>query len=243
MNNEKTEAHRRAGFTLVEMMVVVVIILILLGVVFQMVRPAGDKATRAKTVARLEKLKAALEEFYAEYGQYPPVPYYDNEQPIRYEWPSKTGMRSDLIGTFKDETWGDAPLFTFGLMSFLVTRYEGRAGKTWPTLLENAQWSDHNSSMTGDQSRDAIAIARWAPFLEGATYGDVKPRGSGGRSYTNTFVSAYDGWENDFVYVSPPPHQSYLLFSKGPDNSYDKSDPGNRKLPANKDNVYGDAGF
>ena len=55
--------RRRAGFTLVEMLVVIVIILVLMGVVFKMTRPSASKQAEAETVAKLERLKAALEEF------------------------------------------------------------------------------------------------------------------------------------------------------------------------------------
>lgn len=251
----KCACARRAGFTLVEMLVVVVIILILLGVVFKMVRPAGLQASKAQTVARLSKLKAAMEEFYAEYGQYPPVPYYDFgkidkngnpllEQPVFYEYPWKEGMRPDLIGAFEDQTWGTAPLFTFGMLSFLVTRHEDHAENGWPSLQDLGQWGNHNSQK-GDQARDTRACKQWAPFLAGVTHGDIRGHSLGGNAsgaYTNSYVTAWDGWENDFIYVSPPPHQSYLLFSKGPDGAYDSTEPENRGAKANKDNIYGDAG-
>jgi prepilin-type N-terminal cleavage/methylation domain-containing protein len=250
-----TGARRRAGFTLVEMLVVVVIILILLGVVFKMVRPAGLQASKAQTVARLSKLKAAMEEFYAEYGQYPPVPYYDLgkkdkngnpllEQPVYYEYAWKGGMRPDLTGAFEDQTEGTAPLFRFGLVSFLVTRDSGHADKGWPSLKNLDQWGNYNSGKN-DQARDTRACKQWAPFLEGVLgrpqdYDGVHRLG--GSAYTNLVYSASDGWERQFIYVSPPPHQSYLLFSKGPDGAYDSTEPENRGAKANKDNIYGDAG-
>ena len=235
----------RAGFTLVEMLVVIVIILVLMGVVFKMTRPAIGKQAEAQTVAKLERLKAAMEEFYAEYGHYPPVPYYDGGQPLCYEYPWKQGMRSDLIGKFGDQTWDTAPLFTFGLMSFLMPRYDDRAENAWPSLLDNDQWGDYNDQKK-DIERDARACKRWAPFVVDITenhLADNKIGGVASAAYTNQLVTVRDGWERDFIYVSPPPHQSYLLFSVGPDGGYDKSDPGNRDRPANKDNIYGDVGF
>ena len=241
----RREGSRRAGFTLVEMLVVIVIILVLMGVVFKMTRPAIGKQAEAETVARLERLKAAMEEFYAEYGHYPPVPYYAGGQPVRYEYPWKPGMRSDMTGKFEDQTWDKAPLFTFGLMSFLMPRYDDRAENAWPSLLNNVQWSTYNDQKA-DLERDARACKRWAPFVVDITenhLADNKIGGVASAAYTNQLVTVRDGWERDFIYVSPPPHQSYLLFSVGPDGGYDKSDPGNRDRPANKDNIYGDVGF
>jgi prepilin-type N-terminal cleavage/methylation domain-containing protein len=288
-----TGARQRAGFTLVEMLVVVVIILILLGVVFKMLRPAGNQAAKAATIARLERLKAALEEFYAEYGQYPPVPYYKNvsegsgpdsnlrlrnivpegklAQPVVFEYPTTNGMSSDLTGSFKDQTWERAPLFIFGLMSFLVNRnnHTGRFNPNKPDyhkekwyndLFEDPQWGQNNSDRF-NQTRHANAVARWWPFVADAIY--PKYPDEAGRPDTmrfidqnqthyNSFVSAKDAWpsgdaepwsfDRDFIYISPPPHQSYLLFSRGPDGKYDFDNPEDRKRPDNKDNIYGDAG-
>lgn len=291
-----TGARRRAGFTLVEMLVVVVIILILLGVVFKMLRPAGNQAAKAATIARLEKLKAALEEFYAEYGQYPPVPYYKNvsegfgpdrklrlrnivpegklAQPVAFEYPTTNGMSSDLTGSFEDQTWERAPLFTFGLMSFLVNRnqHTGRFNPNKPDehrekwyidLFYDAQWGQNNSDKF-NQTRHANAVARWWPFIADEIYPDYPPDPKNGPSpdikrfidqnqtHFNSFVSAKDAWpsgddeawhwDRDFIYVSPPPHQSYLLFSRGPDGKYDFEKPGDRKSPDNKDNIYGNSG-
>ena len=237
---------RRAGFTLVEMLVVIVIILVLMGVVFRMTGPAAGKQAEAVTVKNLERLKAAIEEFYAEYGQYPPVPYYRGSQNLGYEYPWKQGMRSDMIGKFGDQNHETAPLFTFGLMSFLLPRHTGRAGEAWDSLLDNDQWGDYNDQK-GDLTRDARACTRWAPFLEGILTGPLLTEqflaGKKSDAYTNLTMTVWDGWERDLVYVSPPPHQSYLLFSMGPDGTYDSKEPDNRDSPANKDNIYGDVGF
>ena len=44
------DGRRRAGFTLIEMLVVIVIILILMGVVFKMTRPAAGKDTASRGI-------------------------------------------------------------------------------------------------------------------------------------------------------------------------------------------------
>jgi len=261
MQRKTQNMKRNAGFTLVEMLVVIVIILVLMGVVFKMTRPSASKQAEAETVAKLERLKAVLEEFYAEYGQYPPVPYYKNVgnrlddaaprdapvQPLGYEYPWKDGMRSDMTGKFADQTWDTAPIYTFGLMSFLLPRYADRAGNAWNTLLDNDQWGNYNDQKE-DLGRDKRACARWWPFLEPIVSSDNSVCLIGNDAYTNITATVFDGWGlylriNEFVYVSPPPHQSYLLFSKGPDHKYDYKDPGNRGSSYNKDNIYGDVGF
>ena len=263
MKQETTERKRggqcRAGFTLVEMLVVIVIILVLMGLVFKMSRPVIGKQAEAVTIRNLERLKAALEEYYAEYGQYPPVPHYPNIrkwldpdlpdgamiQPLCYEYNWDGGMRSDMVGKFGDENheYKDGPLFSFGLMSFLVPRRGGTGGiNGWPTIYDHPQWLDYNEG-TEDSERDKRACARWAPFLEDIIYTDFGGRSIDGDAYTNYFKTVRDGWESPLVYVSPPPHQTYLLFSKGPDKACDLDAPDNRSRPANKDNIYGDVGF
>lgn len=221
-------ALRRAAFTLVEMLVVVLLISVLAGMVFKLTGLAGDKAAKATTLARLERLKTALEEFYAEYGQYPPVPVYPDEdppQPFRYEYADEEFMDSNIpiaiksIGGTWAESWSKAPVFTFGLMSFLVTRYQGYGEKGYGGTRETSQWGDHNTATSSDQPRDSAAVQRWAPILKDILHGTLSdlhttPTGAG---YTNGVVTVLDGWGREFHYESPPPHQTYRLFSGGPD--------------------------
>ncbi len=245
----KGQRSPRRGFTMIEMMVVIVIIAILAGLVFKLMQPASQRMSKSVTVARLERLKAAIEEFYADYGQYPPVPYYGNVQPFGYEYPVNDGMRSDMVGGFHDKTWDQAPLFTFGLMAFLAPRYDSRAEHAWPTLLvdkdwKEPQWSTYNTE-TNDQPRDVAFARRVRPFLDGITETDYRSRTIGNnasQAYTNLYYTVEDGWHREFIYRSPPPHQSYLLFSRGADGQYDSENPGNRNIKVNKDNIYGHVG-
>ncbi len=266
----------QTGFTLIEMLVVIVIILILMGVVFRMVRMVGNRSAESVTEAKLSKLKAAVEEFYAEYGLYPPVPYYRNVadpagnfldkdagaarhpetgkpwgadalvQPVRYERVWEDGGLQGKTGTFKNETWDTAPAFTFGLISFLTPRFQGAVSNAFENglaeMMNDPQWRNYNDAVR-DQPRDVRACERWAPFLKDVVSGDHRAGRTVGNTrsgYTNVFITVHDGWEHEFVYVSPPPHQSYLLFSRGRDNAYDYNDPHNRASAKNKDNIYGD---
>lgn len=240
---KRTTDRQYKGFTLIEMLVVIVIIAILTGLVFKLMGYASDRAAISQTAATIEKVRAALEEFYAEYGQYPPVPYYEGDQPVRYEYPSAWGMRKDLTGSFGDQDWNEAPIFTFGLMSYLLPRFEGHADRAedYDELFRHPQWTTHNSQKE-DPERDLAAIKRWSPFLQGITAGDIAIRTIGDnarQAYTNTYVTVRDYWKRELVYHSPPPHQSYVLLSKGPDGKCDLKNP---SAPANKDNVVGQAG-
>jgi len=45
---------------------------------------------------------------------------------------------------------------------------------------------------------------------------DPKTHEVGGATYRNASVTVNDGWENEFYYYSPPPYQTYTLWSAGP---------------------------
>ena len=250
--------RRRGGFTLIEMLVVVLIMALLMGLLVRYMTKAEDRANRAATENTIAKVSAALEEFFAEYGQYQPVPVYkgDECQPIYFEFPveykdpdpragnaSSVPPTPDLSGTqwisnMKLNPCSDPDLtqrlFTFGLVSFLMPRYE--------TVLEKSPWFDANRSAfsdpntqwkfhtpsSGDQPRDLAAIARWAPFLGGVRVGGSwkwapPPDGviqGASWSHTNTTMvwlnqgfTIKDAWGAPLKYQSVPPHQSYRLWS------------------------------
>lgn len=245
---------RRRGFTLIEMMVVIVIIAVLAGLVVRILTKASESAAKAATLAKLERLKAAVEEYYAVYGQYPPVPLYkvspdkdDMEQPVAYEYPMTMGMRPQVAGALAsaDCEWDDGPIFTFGLLGFLTPRFEPvedlHNDPTYAGLLGTRQWETHNA-VHADQLRDKIAVERWYPFIEPIITHHWRARTFHGQAYTNAIITVWDGWDRDFIYHSPPPHQSYLLYSKGPDGRHDPDHRQDRGRPANRDNIYGDIG-
>ena len=64
----------RAGFTLIELMVVVLIIAILMSVMFRLSGLGDDTDRKNTTIARLQKIENCLSGYYAVYGSYPPVP-------------------------------------------------------------------------------------------------------------------------------------------------------------------------
>lgn len=241
----RTQARRnppqRGGFTLIEMLVVVIIIAILAGMVLGLVKLSGQWAAKAKTNAELGKVRAAIEEFYIEYGKYPPVPMYGGRQPFGYEYATPYGItpgnaRNIASGSF---SWEEAPVFTFGLMSFLVRRYgdpsidntvhaENLAAvgvdSAYKLLLGLDQWEKYNLNNDKDQARDIKAIDRWRTFLDSPTiYGVYNKSNSALQNmttvlfaYTNLLLTVKDGWDQELNYSSSPPYQSYKLWSRGP---------------------------
>jgi hypothetical protein len=121
-------------------------------------------------------------------------------------------------------------------MSFLVTRYEGRADNVvsiYPNLLPpgNPQWGpDHNQvvggNIVGDQERDTRAMRRWSPFLfePNITTTEWGPEhsvvdGTQTRVWTNKIITVKDGWGQTLHYKSPPPYATYDIWSDGPSSS------------------------
>lgn len=232
MKITRTKPISRSGFTLVEMLVVILVIAVLAGMILFSVRKIGDKNAKADTVQKIEKLRAAVEEFYAEYGQYPPVPSYDGvDQPIYYELPSHDTLSK--AGSLKGNSdWKSGPIFTFGLMAYLDQRYSKYTNSIPSNLTQagadlingNTQWSTNNNyidtvhEVWGDQPRDVHAMKRWMPFLSKITI--TVPRGemlNGSLAYTNQVITVQDGWGRDLHYHSDPPYQSYDIWSVGGD--------------------------
>jgi type II secretory pathway pseudopilin PulG len=222
------------------MLVVVLIMALLMGLLVRHLGNSENRARRAATSKTIEQVSAALEEFFAEYGQYPPVPVYagDGCQPIYFEFPMKyeapdprAGPPDDLSGAELTKHADFIPpkdpppenrLFTLGLVSFLIPRYatvtESSAYfKTNPSAFNlDAQWTYHTPSQN-DQPRDLAAIARWKPFLDGVLQSASWTRTNGlvhdGKPWLNQGFTINDAWGAPLRYESVPPHQSYRLWS------------------------------
>jgi prepilin-type N-terminal cleavage/methylation domain-containing protein len=181
----------KGGFTLIEMLVVVLIIVLLAGLVFRMVGAIGKGNDIAATRATIEKVSHALEEFKAIYGKYPPVPFYQGKQQIGYEYPTLHGWGDNAEAKAKNITdngrgklseWGGScTIYTFGLASFFMPRYNGTAERgpqafcgvnsSYHTQSGGVmQWTQFNSRVNGklgDSDRDLNAVRRILPFLGG----------------------------------------------------------------------------
>ena len=77
----------RAGFTLVELLVVIAVISVLAAILFPVFSRTREKARQTKCQSHLTQLVTALKEFRTNEGHYPPAPYYDVTDPAnpRYE--------------------------------------------------------------------------------------------------------------------------------------------------------------
>ncbi len=246
----------RRGFTLIEMLVVIVVIAILMGLVFRLSRLVAGRNESAREVARVAILKSLIEEFHAEYGIYPPVPEYDGVQPISFTGPYPDDA-GDLDYYIANYAHGDT--FQFGLLSFFFNRVTF-ATKTFQIAGQNGNpnatgsWQKYNDKV-GDgghieiPDKDKAFVKRVKPIVGklGNEHSNLSDEpfavyDSSGRHTLGFEVLLRDSWGRDYVYMSEPPYSSFIVFSKGPDGKYDKNNPSDRTIEANKDNIYGDLG-
>lgn len=210
--------RRNEGFTLIELLMVVLVILMLSALLFRVASLVGDRSLRAKATADIQNMQNALNEFFAEYGTYPPAQsmayYYENTemQPPAF----RRGIRNP-DDPLSDEALG----YEYGLASYLFLRdretTQGISGQFDPI--------DYNN----DLPRDIAAKSRWAHYLKDLVLQEgpdlrVPPRVNrdperdwGEQTYTNNSLTVIDPWENDYRYLCPPPHLSYRIWSAGPD--------------------------
>ena len=256
----ETTCRRRSGFTLIEMLVVIVIIVILMGVVFKLSKGAMAKATYGKEMKRVAILRTLIEEYHAEYNIYPPVPVYTDSSTHKQVQPV------NFIGTYPVETepwdWykthnysSTGNYFIFGLMSFFVDRGEycnvalGRVRTLGSDNPINVEWGNHNDKPEQGAAKipakDSAFVKRVTPIVrqiyDGEKHVAIDPNYSEPHSL-GFKTHLYDSWSQEYVYISKPPHTTYLIFSKGPDGKYDEKRPGDRAADANRDNIYGNLG-
>ena len=201
----------KQGFTLIEMLIVIVILVLLAGMVFRMVAGIGKSNDIAATRAKIEKVANALEEFRAIYGKYPPVSQYEGMgQPTEYEFPGSYTFKPSVVQQIlnsdrnkqirwkksDDGTANSGRIYTFGLVSFLVPRYNGAAeygailftgndpnnNSKQNSELGIRQWANFNKKNggIGDSDRDIAAARRILPHLGAKMGDDNRPVKDGG---------------------------------------------------------------
>lgn len=188
------------SFTLIEMLVVIAIIGVLTGMIFRMMSNANRQREKAVCVTIIEKVAMALNEFKAEYGQYPP-----GGNGTRNWYPNS--KMPDLLKTNyfgKYESTGET-LFKYCYLSYLLPRYDD------PAYAKNKQ-------RIPDTDRDAAAKARWASFLDGIVYRNQETNFfAQGINYGLGYETIQDAWGRELQYQCTAPYQVYDLYSVGPD--------------------------
>ncbi len=223
------EFHRsgRQAFTLIEMLVTIVIILLLTAILLRTAATFGEEGRRKKAVYELEQLQNALNEFFTEYGSYPPVDFvaYQYESTVSnhqsqhvQDWLAAPGRNDPEHPDFFPDmmrgpddwphsgTYGRGLGYSYGLVSYL-----------WPRDRNSGQthWYDR------DTDRDRHAKSRWSPFLQdvGLSVGHVAHTSTpamGSFAWTNLSATVRDPWGRSYRYESRPPFVRYRIWSTGP---------------------------
>jgi len=208
----------KRGFTLIEIMVVILVILVLSGMLLKLSGIIRDRSQTAQATADLQNIQHALNEYYAEYGIYPPT----SETTYVYEDASKQppSLRDSEAPITADDIG-----YKYGLYAHLYERnmpveYTDELGEK-----HDAQKRDYNR----DTERDVNAKKRWAHYLKdvGTTGGSqAKSSDFGGdlQTYTNASITISDPWGKEYKYESHDPYQDYRLWSFGPDKGNGTTD-------------------
>lgn len=234
----------RAGFTMIEVLVVVTIIVILTGVLFRGMALLEVNRRKTQCIAEMQSLQNALEEYYAEYGIYPPV------KSVGYEHQSSdtNHLSPAFVAALKQHSDPNDTEMTNTASCFFADtdegRVEGDAGWTsradwnmhfkyglvahlWPRSQfepKDAHWYNK------DTDRDVKAKARWMSHLEGVAVDggscpayDV-PSDFGTGKWTNQVSTINDPWGREYHYDCPSPHMRYSLWSDGPNAAITQDD-------------------
>ncbi len=220
----------RHGFTLIELLLVIVVILLLAGISFRIATLIASRTDRAKAVADLQKIANVLEEFYAEYGTYPPVTWQgpswdhpsvadldDGARSMVYQYTHEGEDPDEQINALPALVWleggpsGEDAGYHYGLLAYLVPRDR-------PMAQQGAVEYDK------DSRRDLVVKERWAYLLEGVGIGDDPAIYKNPPMSSQQFLRIYrtvirDPWGNPYRYQAYPPFLSYRLWSAGPDGA------------------------
>lgn len=234
---------RRGSFTLIEILVVITIIGILAGMVFKMMGYAGRQSQKAQTIQILEKVAHALEEYKAEYGQYPPADgmtykYENNSSNYQPPWLSQNYFS-------KPHAWqsGNMPdFYKYGLVSYLAPRARDMMHNLTHASISSNMMSFHGNTakysnlfasvgvgtkFIDDEDRDKSAKARWAHFLEGIiskSDTNIIPYMAMGTPYSNSMETIKDAWSSEINYECKPPYLTCKLWSSGLDGKSGTAD-------------------
>lgn len=260
------KAKNKEGFTLLEILVVLVIMALLMGITFRLTNSVKSAREVSDTMKTLQNLNAAISEYHAEYGIYPPVKMaVDNSERSGCEiYPG-----SEIAYSLPDVTTINGFEHKLGLVSYLVDRTDF-SGVTLGSIYKNAseaflkevfgpdsEWSEHGKGLSDEggmasdlnellapSRRDRNFIRKISPFVKAAVtdlgcHNPTKP------DELRYIFTAADAWNRDLVYICPPPYSSFSLFSVGRDGKCVASDPLNRDAECpkcgelhNKDNIY-----
>jgi prepilin-type N-terminal cleavage/methylation domain-containing protein len=182
----------RSGFTLVEILVVVAIILLLSGMLFKVGSMLSDRANRAQALAELQQIANALEEYFANYGMYPPT------QGMRYVYEAHSMQPPAMVQSADYNADG----LSWGLASFLFSRGIDDDRRDPTSEHVKQRWQHYVADL---QSSGAIMRSNVYPGVV--------------LVYSNAMKTIKDPWGRDYQYATQVPYLSYRLWTSVPNSS------------------------
>lgn len=133
----------------------------------------------------------------------------NNQLPCRFEDGVPYSSWGDLNDDIREHTWKVSVLYSQAVCA------------RWLPNLERSVRTQYDHELYGVQIRDSgdsyanISASNPHPELY-STSSQGGKGSSGGDQYVLDGMTVVDGWHNELYYYSPPPHQTYVLWSAGP---------------------------
>ena len=134
----------------------------------------------------------------------------NNELPCDFETGQPYSSWNDVISEMSRNRWKIAALSSQAVCARWMPNLEGIVAGADRTFYGVRVWDTYYGGTAA-----GVSTETYNPTLYSAN------ESQGGDGYSQQYIldsmTVRDGWGNDFYYYSPTPHQSYTLWSAGPD--------------------------
>lgn len=182
MKPTRDSFRNKAGFTMIELLVVIVIIGILAAALFRLMGSANTKAAVAKTTSQVHAIATLLEEYKALYGNYPLVTTSASNGYFSLNFTFKTHDGGGC-SQCKNKTADD--YVQFGLCSHFIPR-----ATTIYNYTHDDNMEDHYESRFRNPSDDEV----WERELGGKNIGNSLGRARGTEQADPNLQQIYRSW-------------------------------------------------
>ena len=153
---------------------------------------------------------SGIENIYEEQSQWT----LNNQLPFDFETGAPYTSWSQVINTMKNDMWKIAALPSQSVCARWIQNLEGTVSVQFAKSIFGVNIRDpEEGGVTG------VSIENPYPPIFSAGKSQTGASGSSGSTssqYVVDGMTVRDGWRNEFYYYSPAPHQTYTLWSAGP---------------------------